>query len=257
MKMIPRLHQLVVCLVTMVLVACEPELPEGFVKTSTADTLLPVIVIAGQKSDTAYLYSTYRDPGASVFDDQDGIHSCLDYCSVSDVTGWVNTRLPGNYYLNYNYRSADGNLIATDTRTVYVKENASGFLNGFYSVTCTCSVMAQGAQQPTLSLVNYTATVSTGDVNNEFKLVSLRIGPEEIVPDAELNGSAIKLGYFSPDYHCASSLSGTLSPATTSFTIDSKFYHYSPSVVYTCKNIYKKQLVLDRLIGSIKSTNAR
>ena len=245
----------VFCLFLMVAVACDEEMSGSSEVTSFNDTVLPVIVMAGNKNDTAYLFSTYRDPGASVFDDQDGVYSCMDYWPVTEVTGWVNTRLPGNYYLKYDYKGEDGRLIASATRTVCVKENAAGFLNGIYNVTCTCSAITGSVNQPTVSSFNYTTTVFSNHVNKGFKIGAMRIGTEEISPDAVLDGSLIRIGYFSPDYHCASSMSGTLSPSTTSFTTDSRFYRYSPSVVYTCKNLYKQQLVLTRSVASNRSAD--
>lgn len=205
---------------------------------------IPTIILKGNIIDTAYLYTTYMDPGAIFFEDNnteflnDG-----DFIKVTDVSGTVKTNLPGTFYLKYNAKNSEGKPLATVTRTVHVVENRTAFLNGNYDVTCTCKAAAGPISTNTSQ--NYTASIWPNPGKDHFDLVALNIGVETITTSASLNGNAISIGYWSPDYDQSSSASGTLSATRNTFTIDTKFHRFTPRVTYTCRNVYTKQLVLN------------
>ncbi len=205
---------------------------------------LPEIVIQGNPIDTAYLYTTYNDPGANYFEDNnDRWVNDGDFIKVTDVSGVVDTKLPGTCYLKYNAKNSEGKTLATVTRTIHVIENPTAFLNGNYNVACTCTTTAGPIS--TSSSQNYTASVWPNPGKNYFDLMFLNIGAEKIVPITSLSGNSITIHHWSPDYDNSSSASGTLSATKNSFTIDTKFHRYTPRVTYTCRNIYTRQLVLN------------
>ena len=205
---------------------------------------LPEIVLQGNPIDTAYLYTTYTDQGAKFFEDNnDRWVNDGDFIKVTDVSGTVDTKLPGTCYLKYNGKDASGRTLATVTRTIHVIENPTTFLNGNYNVICTCTTAAGPIS--TNSSQNYTASVWANPAKNYFDLMFLNIGAEKIAPITSLSGNSITIHHWSPDYYHRSNASGTLSATKNSFTIDTKFYRYTPRVTYTCRNIYTKQLVIN------------
>jgi hypothetical protein len=214
--------------------------------TPAQNTYVPptVITIEGQKNDTAYLYACYKDPGASVFEEVDGAKNCNALTAVSDVSGKVNTRLIGTYFIHYNAKDAVGKPLPTVTRTVSVVKNNADFLNGSYDVASTCTITNNGTHAPTVTTNYYTALVTTGSTNNSFELLALNIGLEKVIPcNALLRDKFIEVNYFSPSYaSCVAS--GTLSPTKNTFTIESSVYPYSPKIICTCKNVYTKRIVL-------------
>ncbi len=232
-----KISYLYILLVALVTLSCEQEEIHPVIP-------LPEIVIQGNPIDTAYLYTAYTDPGAKFFEDNhDRWINDGDFIPVTDVTGKVETNLPGTFYLKYNAKDSKGKALATVTRTVHVVENATAFLNGNYDVACTCTSVA-GPISTTTSQ-NYTASVWPNPAKNYFDLMFLNIGMEKIVPATYLNGNSINVNYWSPDYDQISSASGTLSATKNTFTIDTKFYRFTPRVTYTCRNVYTKQLVVN------------
>jgi hypothetical protein len=202
--------------------------------------------LRGEKNDTAYLFSFYRDPGASIFEYKDSVANCYDYSLVSDVTGTVDTRLPGKYLITYNATNSVGKALAAVTRTVHVVENKAGFLNGNYLVVCTCTAVPSASSVPILSTTQYTASVNSSSVNSQFEISKLKVGPIYVVPHAPtLDGNSIHLGFYHPDFlNGNDELSGILSAAKNTFTISSMVYQYTPVIRYTCNNVYSKQLIL-------------
>ena len=230
-------NSIIFLLVIILFLSCERE-----VEDLTAQLpVLPHIVVHGKINDTAYLYTTYKDEGATIFEDGDKTSIC-DFKLVSDVSGTVNTRIPGTYFINYNANDSLGKPLATVTRTVHVVENNAGFLNGNYDVFSSCSTVVANSHKPTISTCNYTALVTSGSTNNSFVLISLNIGPEKVIPFANLNGRSILINYFSPEY-ANGTASGTLGITKNTFTIESEFCAYEPVKTYFCKNVYTKQLI--------------
>ncbi|WP_438444632.1 immunoglobulin-like domain-containing protein [Gorillibacterium sp. sgz5001074] len=86
-----------------------------------ADTVKPVITLAGQPTVTVQKGSTYTDPGATASDDRDG-----DLTSRIVRTGTVDTGMPGTYLFRYNVRDAAGNAASEVIRTVIVSAPAAG-----------------------------------------------------------------------------------------------------------------------------------
>lgn len=203
------------------------------------------IELNGKSVETAFLYTTYRDKGALIVNYGPTTDPC-DRELVTDVTGTVNTRIPGVYIISYNAADINGRPLPVVTRTINVVENKAGFLNGVYNVVNTCTLVTQGLKKDIVSQETYTAIVNTGSCENEFELISLKIGREFVVPSASLNSNIIEVGYFSPDY-AQSSASGTLSASKNTFTIESIFVPYAPRITYRCKNVYTKRTVLNNI----------
>ncbi len=195
----------------------------------------PVLVINGNKTDTAYLNSNYNDRGASL--QKSG-------CVKINVSGNVNTAIAGVYYVDYDYTDTAGNVAATVTRTVHVVENKCAFLNGGYNVVCTCIAVVAGAPNPTITTTNYTATVAPAMDNNCFELSWMKVGSGYVVPSPpSFCGNSITVNFWDRDCIPGScSTSGTLSVSKTTFTIESLAYQFSPAVRFMCKNVYTKQL---------------
>ncbi|MBA3681365.1 MAG: DUF5011 domain-containing protein [Bacteroidetes bacterium] len=232
-----KTYILILSLVSILFLSCDPE-------EMKEEVIRPAIILNGNKMDTAYLYTTYIDPGAKFFEDnKNGWINDRDFIPVTDISGTVKTNLPGTCYLNYNAKDSSGKPLATVTRTVHVVENRTAFLNGNYDVTCTCTSVA-GPISTTTSQ-NYTASVWPNPDKDHFDLIPLNIGVQRVATNASLKGNFINIGYWSPDYDQSSSSSGTLSATKNTFTIDSKFHRFTPRVTYTCRNVYTKQLVLN------------
>lgn len=196
----------------------------------------PVIVINGNKLDTAYLNSSYDDRGASLEKSS---------CVKINASGNVNTAITGVYYVDYDYTDTAGNMAATVTRTVHVVENKCAFLNGGYNVVCTCVAVVAGLPNPTITTTNYTATVAPAIDNNCFELSSMKIGSGYVVPfpPPSINGNSITVGFWDRDCIPGScSTTGTLSATKNTFTLESVAYQFSPAIRYMCKNVYTKQL---------------
>ena len=93
---------------------------------NSKDTTAPVIALKGSSDTTIALNSTWTDPGATAFDDEDG------NVPVS-ASGVVNKDLVGTYTITYQASDAAGN-ISIKTRTVRVR-NMADIWEGEYSVT--------------------------------------------------------------------------------------------------------------------------
>jgi len=79
-------------------------------------TITPMITLYGKPIDTVNLNANYQDPHAYVT-----THEILG--EYAQVTGKVNTSIPGIYYLKYDYTDESGTSAATITRTVHVLLN--------------------------------------------------------------------------------------------------------------------------------------
>jgi len=223
-----RIHLIIFPFIVTTSLSCTQE--SGIAGSiQTKDTIPPVIIMYGEKTDTAYLNTVYKDPGSEAVD---GLEGCL----TVEITGKVNTAVPGTCYLDYDYTDAAGNIAATMTRTVHVMENSASFLNGPYNVVCTCTTML-GPAKPTVASDNYTAMVSSYPANNRFELVQLKIGPQYVIPITSLNGNLINVSSYR---HGKSLGSGTLSPTKDTFIIESTFNETSPGITYVCRNVFTK-----------------
>jgi hypothetical protein len=129
---------------------------------------------------------------------------------------------------------------------VSVVENSTTFLNGNYTVVCSCSVLPQGNSTPSFVSSTYTAAVLSSERRNEFQISRLNLGPVNVMPGAHLNGSDITLSYYDRDLNYTDgsedTFKNTLSPSKTSFTIETKVMPWSPLVTYHCKNVYSKNM---------------
>jgi hypothetical protein len=204
----------------------------------------PRILLDGKTLDTAYLFTNYKDPGASYFEDRDGTKNCNEYGVVTDITGSVNTSMPGIYTLTYNAKDTSGNPMSPVTRTIVVVESATHFLNGPYNVSCTCTATAP-KEKPVTSTENYTAMVNPGPGKNDFEIITLEVGGEKIIPRCALIGDKMDVGFFTASFDWSSSSgTGTLSPSKNSFTIQTTAQRFTPSIKYTCTNIYSKLVTI-------------
>lgn len=203
------------------------------------------IVIEGNKVDTAFMFVNYTDQGATVNTYTNGIiDKCPEQIIWANVSGSVNTNIPGTYILNYNADDSAGVPLAQVSRTVHVVENSSNFLSGMYKVTCTCTATS-GSNKPIVTTENYTAVVNPANGRGHFQLLPLNIGPEQVIPQASLSGTTILVGHFSANYHYPNSTAGgTLSPTKNTFTIETGFQRYSPATIFVCKNVYSKLLTI-------------
>ncbi len=201
------------------------------------------IILDGQKLDTAYLLTTYKDPGATYFEDRDGIKNCNEYGVVTDITGSVNTNVPGTYYLTYNAQDSLGKPLTPITRTVVVMESATNFLTGLYDVSCTCTATSPD-QKPTVSTENYTAMVNPGPGKNDFEIITLQVG-DKILPRCSLVGDKMYVGFFTASFDwSASGGTGTLSPSKDSFTIETSAQRFTPTIKYNCTNVYSRLVTI-------------
>ena len=81
--------------------------------TLSTDIRAPVITLNGSSTLTVYRYIPFLDPGVSAQDDRDGTVSV-------QISGSINTHIPGTYHLTYTASDSKGN-VSTRTRTVIVK----------------------------------------------------------------------------------------------------------------------------------------
>ena len=244
------------------LLSCTPQVKESQVSQQLTDTVAPVIHLVGAEADTTYLQSSsstliangvsgytwlpgnsnteYDDPGVRILDERDGVLHCTDL--RPEITGYVNTRSPGRYYLNYRATDEAGNTSATLTRTVHVLTNSTASLSGIYNAVCTCSTVIAGFLKPTVTTHTYLTAVSPGAFKNRFDVGALKIGPGDVVPSMFLTGNAISVSFYlsQADFDCNTTATGTLSAAKNSFTIESTVRKWSPVITYHCVNVYKK-----------------
>jgi hypothetical protein len=221
---------------------CDTDKVNTDVRLRQSDTSTYFINIGDKKIDTAYLFSAYKIPGGEICRRTDCMFNCTNI--FAKIIGSVNTRLPGEYILTYMANDPDGHPLPTVTRTVHVIENSAGFLSGAYTVACTCSAAPIGSSNFSVSTENYSATINPGTENWHFILNSLKIGPEYVIPSANLSGNTIYAGYFGPEYNRVS-ITGTLSSSKSSFTLQSIVDSYYPKITYRCKSVYTEQLIIE------------
>ncbi len=104
------------------------------VRTVTvSDTIAPVITLNGASSVTVECHDSFSDPGATASD-------ACDTSVPVNVTGSVNTNVPGVYTLNYNASDDSGNAAAPKTRTVTVVDTTAPVItvNGANPMTVEC-----------------------------------------------------------------------------------------------------------------------
>ena len=79
----------------------------------------PVITINGDAVIEIYMGSTFVDPGATAYDEEDG-----DISNSIQVSGSVDTNTHGTYVLAYNVTDSDGNSATVVVRTIDVVDDA-------------------------------------------------------------------------------------------------------------------------------------
>jgi hypothetical protein len=89
----------------------------------TVDNTAPVLTLTGSNPATVAVGAAYNDPGASATDSVDG-----NVSGQVQVSGSVNTQVPGAYVLTYSVSDVAGNT-ATKQRTVNVADGASPTLS--------------------------------------------------------------------------------------------------------------------------------
>jgi uncharacterized protein (TIGR02145 family)/uncharacterized repeat protein (TIGR01451 family) len=90
----------------------------------------PVITLNGDSVIEIYMGSTFVDPGATAYDEEDG-----DITNSIQVSGSVDTNTHGTYVLAYNVTDSDGNSAAVVVRTINVVDN----FNPSLALTITAS----------------------------------------------------------------------------------------------------------------------
>ena len=78
----------------------------------------PVITLNGDAVIEIYMGSTFVDPGATAYDEEDG-----DITNSIQVSGSVDTNTDGTYVLAYNVTDSDGNSATVVVRTINVVDN--------------------------------------------------------------------------------------------------------------------------------------
>lgn len=229
-------------------------------KNAAAEVPAGLIKLLGKQVDTTYLKilnldltlpanddkpkwklpeegEEYNDVGAELTDSTNGkVRLFLE------ITGKVNNRIPGIYFIRYSANDATGKSLASVTRTVYVVESQANFLNGNYDVVCTCTVTSKEKSEATTT--TYTANVTTSSIrNNHFELSKVNVGAEQRSIPITKRGELLDMDtHFNPvNFHQNSFLSGRVSSDKKGFTIDSEVQTLLPSVTYKCKNLYTKQ----------------
>ena len=79
----------------------------------------PVITLNGDAVIEIYMGSTFVDPGATAYDEEDG-----EITNSIQVSGSVDTNTHGTYVLAYNVTDSDGNSAAVVVRTINVVDDA-------------------------------------------------------------------------------------------------------------------------------------
>lgn len=79
----------------------------------------PVITLNGDSVIEIYMGSTFVDPGATAYDEEDGVIS-----NSIQVSGSVDTNTHGTYVLAYNVTDSDGNSASVVVRTINVVDDA-------------------------------------------------------------------------------------------------------------------------------------
>lgn len=225
--------------------SCELVEDNRMLLNSSRDSIPPVLQFNGAAHDTAFLFTRYTDPGVKLMDEKAGDLFIYREGRV-ETDGEVNTRLPGTYTITYSARDAAGNAAIALTRTVNVVENSTAFLNGNYTVACTCSILPQGSSTPSIVSSTYTAAILSSPRRDQFQISRLNLGPVNVMPGAHLNGSSIHLEYYDRELNYTDGsekvYKNELSPSKNSFTLETGVMPWSPLVTYHCKNVYTKQI---------------
>jgi hypothetical protein len=207
------------------------------------DTIAPIMTLRGSERDTAHLYSRYSDPKVNVLDFIQGRLRCPDDGLSLEVLGYVDHEHPGVYTLTYTAQDKAGNKAPPLTRTVVVVPNPDAFLTGNYNVICTCTASLKGTGTPTVSATNYSVSIVPGETHKSFDLISMNIGAERVVQRLTRKSDTLYAGYFHSDYRHSES-TGILDPSKNSFTIQTTYFKFTPPVIYKCRNVFTKQLIL-------------
>lgn len=210
--------------------------------STISKTETPKIYIIGKKTDTTYLYGSYKDEGAFVIYEKNGRFLREEIIGK----GSVNTASLGAYFIDYDYADSLGNHSATATRTIYVVEHKLAYLNGNYDVACSCTVTSDESGKTEQIKSTYTAEVSTSSNSNDITLKYLRVGPEDLQPNTTLKGDSIIISYYSRDLQLSNGNCGNgyLLPDKNSFVINSLARPFSIKKTYVCRNTFTKKLKL-------------
>ena len=84
----------------------------------------PVITLNGDSVIEIYMGSTFVDPGATAYDEEDG-----DISNSIQVSGSVDTNTHGTYVLAYNVTDSDGNNASVVVRTINVVDDAKSSID--------------------------------------------------------------------------------------------------------------------------------
>lgn len=214
----------------LLLISCEEHSASKKANEIDQDTIAAEIKLIGKLHDTCFLNLYYKDPGAFVTGEK----------LNSDLLGKgkVNSSVPGDYYLDYDFSDEAGNQSATVTRTVHVQANSTDFLIGSYDVACTCTAISVDPKKPDYSSLTYTAAVKGYPAHDHFELVNLNIGSEFVIPITFLKHNQIQVSFYR---NGLTSASGTLAASRESFTIECKDDDDLLNTKYYCKNVFTKR----------------
>ena len=123
----------------------------------------PVITLNGDAVIEIYMGSTFVDPGATAYDEEDG-----DISNSIQVSGSVDTNTHGTYVLAYNVTDSDGNSAAVVVRTINVVDDA----RPSHELTINASLSGDDDVPDVGDTITYEIILSnTG--NTDFRFISL------------------------------------------------------------------------------------
>ena len=123
----------------------------------------PVITLNGGAVIEIYMGSTFVDPGATAYDEEDG-----DISNSIQVSGSVDTNTHGTYVLAYNVTDSDGNSAAVVVRTINVVDDA----RPSHELTINASLSGDDDVPDVGDTITYEIILSnTG--NTDFRFISL------------------------------------------------------------------------------------
>ncbi len=201
-------------------------LAAGLVSCKKKDTTPPLVTLNGDAIVYVSLNSAFIDPGATAYDDKDGV------IPVS-VDNTVDVNFAGTYYVNYNANDAAGNG-GDAVRTVIVSNDADHYLGTWFGTTI------QGTDTSHFYPVLSTST----QLNNRIWLVCYATATNATVY-ADLRYDTIMLPHQlieagSPFQTHAYTGSGFIKTISDTLEFEINYTDSVSGIINTGKTIYKK-----------------
>lgn len=164
------------------------------------DNSPPEITLNGDYTVITYLGSTFYDPGATAYDNEDG-----DITGWMSISGTVNTSLEGTYFITYTVSDSEYYEVSALRTVIVVQPDADG--DGVLYLDDNCIDIVNADQRDT-DADGY-GNVCDADLNNDNVVNSIDLGIFRqrffsSDADADLNGdglvNAVDLGMFKAMY---------------------------------------------------------